>query len=398
MYILLGVMLLLLFYAARLAEKNGSRIDVLVTSLAEHLRADNKIATQKDTLGYEWHEDGWPQVYSDDLLPGRMSDFENPAPYYYSDVYSESLLAAEYHGAVTAFEKKAFLKRIQRTGISVPLAIADEAFSDADPAVRIYAASHLDLVYKDYTGGDWKNPPTLREFETTLLNDPDPVVQAARFSNPSNVGWPWTHDGSWKCSGPHDFWQKTFAKMSQLERLAAVRNPQLKDKFLIALMEAEPATLNMNRQEHVELICAAAVNPRIVEGSRRTGRDAWGTWGDWNTPFKEYGQMWRIAVDRWLKTAVPYRVLQFIQTTPDVKLEVYNRLPEEKFASLRQRILKGCDRKDAEVLKLGWGDPDEECRRIARTRTGPYLKWLGVNPKKIQIRQYASEKEEVGVS
>jgi hypothetical protein len=397
-YIFVGVIVLLLLYTARLAERNGARINVLAKSLDERFQTNSKVLGQDGVLGYEWHEDGWPQVYSDDLLPQRDSDFENPAPYYFQDAYSEGLLSAEYKGAVTALEKKNFLKRILRTGVSVPLAIADEAFNDKDAAVRIYAASHLELVYKDYTGSNWENPPILRDFVPVIANDPDPVVRAARFTNPSHVWWPWTHVGSW-ILGPHDFWQKTIAEMSQVERLAAMRNPQLTHHFLVALMEEKSDTLNMSTQEHVALICAAAMNPRIVDGSRRTGRDSWRAFDDYNPPFKEYGKMWRLAVDRWLETAVPYRVLKYVQTTPEVKLEVFRRLSEQKHAHLRQEILKSCEpMKDKEILKLGWSDPDEECRGIARKRTGPYVKWLEVKPEKIRIRHYSSEKEEVEVS
>ena len=107
----------------------------------------------------------------------RVFRFENPSPYALEDEYSGSLLIAEYKAALTAAEKKAFLKRMLKTGVSVPLAIAEEAFTDRGPAVRIYAASHLYPVYKEY---DWTSeepfwdtkPKILKDFEAELANDP----------------------------------------------------------------------------------------------------------------------------------------------------------------------------------------------------------------------------------
>ncbi len=401
MYVLLGVIIVLLFYIARIVEKNGSRIDAVAKSVEKDLQSEKRVSTHNAVLGYEWHEDGWPSVREEE---DSEFSFENPSPYALEDEYCGSLLIAEYKAALTAAEKKAFLKRMLKTGVSVPLAIAEEAFADRDPAVRIYAASHLDTVYKEY---DWtseepfwdKTPKILKDFEAELASDPDPVVRAALFSNPN-------YPGQWaQLVWPIDEgWQEGFSKMSQLERLAAMRNPRLYRCFVVALMREKPENLRMNFQEHVALIWAAAANPHIVEGSRRTGRDHWKVYGGYNPPFEEYEQMWRLAVDRWLmdsgvdSQAVPAQVFRYVQTTPNVKLEMYRRLPEEKYSRLRRNVLESCEpMKDREILKLGWSDPDEECREIACKRTGPYVKWIGVKPEKIRPRQYSTEEEKVGV-
>jgi hypothetical protein len=47
--------------------------------------------------------------------------------------------------------------------------------------------------------------------------------------------------------------------------------------------------------------------------------------------------------------------------------------------SLRRRVLESCEPiKDKEVLRLGWQDPDEECREIAEKRTGALRSWVRV--------------------
>jgi hypothetical protein len=136
------------------------------------------------------------------------------------------------------------------------------------------------------------------------------------------------------------------------------------------------------------MICASAENPWIVDSSRATGRDFWVVDGDANPPFKEYGEMWRLALDRWKSfPTVGYHIYKYVQTTPEIKLEIYTRLLKEddpngatkRATFLRQTLLESCGPiKDKDVLKLGWDDPDKECREAARKQVGKYVSWVGV--------------------
>lgn len=379
MYFLVFAILLISLYSVWLAGKNRTQLDALENWLRERRQDNGRHVKTRDTLGYEWDEDGWPYDTAND--DERERPFENPTPFYLSDAYGQGLLTAEYRGAVGAFEKKALLKRMLRTGASVPLAAAEEAFNDKDVSVRIYAASHMNLVYEDYAG-DWENPRLLRDFGEVASQDPDPFVRAALLSNP-HVQHVW------------NFWNpgagcgKALSSLTQLERLAAMRNPKLNPQFIVGLMEEEPESLNTTVQEHIDVISVAVTNPRTVEESRKTGRDYWkGLSGDCYPPCDEYRRMWLLAVSHWLKEsgwgsqAVPNLVFQYVQTTPETKLEIYKRLSEKNHSDLRRTILQSCNRPmdEKEVLKLGWSDSDEECRNLARERIGPHAKWVGVKP------------------
>jgi hypothetical protein len=183
-------------------------------------------------------------------------------------------------------------------------------------------------------------------------------------------------------------WKERFQEMSQIERLGLMRNPELSMNYVVALLETASEDLNVTREEHVAVLWAAAVNPSLVNGSRRTGRETW-TGGDMaNPPFKEYGRMWELCLDRWLdQQLVPYLFFKYIQTTPEVKLAAYNRLLEKRegsdYTSLREEVIRSCHPFiDERVLKLAWVDPEEKCRKIARERVGEFTEILGIKQRK----------------
>jgi hypothetical protein len=82
--------------------------------------------------------------------------------------------------------------------------------------------------------------------------------------------------------------------------------------------------------------------------------------------------------------SVPFRFFRYIQTTPEVKLAVYNRLLEKRDGSdhdwLRNEVIKSCDPfEDPAVLRAAWNDPDEKCKKAARERVGSFTSFVGVN-------------------
>jgi len=98
--------------------------------------------------------------------------------------------------------------------------------------------------------------------------------------------------------------------------------------------------------------------------------------------------MWKLAVDKWIdKPPVPFVFIRYIQTTPEVKLQTYNRLLGKQEADnlkrLRQEVIRSCDPFiDTYILKAAWDDPDEECRRIAQERVGTSTDFVGVKARK----------------
>jgi hypothetical protein len=187
-------------------------------------------------LPYEWFDSEWPAIASDDDL--KVSPpFENPRPHSLGDDYSTALLVSEYNGAAAPNEKKDFLRRMRRTS-SIPWEIAEMAFTDGS-SVRMWAAAHLDLIHKDYTGWTFQSgvePKVICDFEEILSRDADPAVRAALFSNPNcSRKNPYTSYGA-----PADGWQRHFSSLLPLERLALMRNSDIRENFLLCSSVWEP--------------------------------------------------------------------------------------------------------------------------------------------------------------
>jgi hypothetical protein len=142
----------------------------------------------------------------------------------------------------------------------------------------------------------------------------------------------------------------------------------------------------MTRKDHAKVLFAAATNQRIVWSSRHHGRVGWISGDEGNPPFEEFGEMWKVSLDKWMDMpSVPYVFIRYVQTTPQVKLATYERLlkasPEIKPQDFRKVLIEGCDPvTDSKVLKLAWDDPDKDCKEAARERVGSYATWVGVKP------------------
>lgn len=220
----------------------------------------------------------------------------------------------------------------------------DLIYADGSAYVRAWAAAHLHLDFKDYNYTDPENPREIRNYEPSLLKDPDPLVRGAVWSNPECKRLPWGLDGI----DLSDDWKARFRSMGPLERLGLMRNPDLPASYVLALLEAPSEELGISRDEHVRILMTAAVNPDLVGKNRWTGRGSWvGEFGDGFPACEEYGRMWELSLKRWLNEPVVYQFISYIQTTPDVKLAAYNRLLEkhngEDRKSLRWGVIRSCD-------------------------------------------------------
>ena len=193
--------------------------------------------------------------------------------------------------------------------------LLDKIYGDENEYVRAWSAGHLGTDFKDRT--DYKNPREIRNYEPALLQDPAPIVRAALWSNPKCNRLPWS------LIRISEGWKKQVQSISQLERLGLMRNPELSMHYVVALLETPSAELNMNRAEHAEVLCAAAVNPKMIGRSRTTGRQGWrGFDGDGYPPFEEFGKMWKLSTEKWMDESilgvksggVPYFFLAYIQT------------------------------------------------------------------------------------
>jgi hypothetical protein len=359
---------------AAIAKDQTAIVEYLQTELKE-IKAAQKIPVKP--LAYGWFDDGFPADPSREEERGRL---ENPEPHKGSDEYMTQAFIAEYKATPNAHQRKEYLRHLWTAGTWMTGDFLDTIYADASEYVRAWAAGHLSVDFKDYS--DWQHPVEIRNYEPLLLADPSPIVRAAYWSNPNCRRLPWSL--IWIA----ETWKEHFEGLTQLERLGLMRNPQLSMKYVVALMETPSEELKINQKEHIELLTAAGQNPKLINGSRHTGRGVWAVEGDANSPFEEYGQMWRLALDKWIdKPPVPFVFIKYIQTTPEVKLETYNRLLEKREANnlkwLRQEVIRSCDPfDDKNILKAAWDDPDEECKKIAQERVGVLTGYVGVKARK----------------
>jgi hypothetical protein len=360
------------------------RINTIFSALSGRLEAlGNELKELKDRpekpepspLPADWLKESWGGV------PSREEErqpLENPNPLANPDAFTEARMVVELEGRPDPADRANFLTALQRAGAYFPVKLEDLIFKDKSPKVRVWAAANLRMVHKDYT--DFENPVVIANYEARIKADPEPLVRASVWLNPNNEHLPWSF------LRPTEDWKERLAGMTQLERLALMRNSDLSFRFILALLEEPTASLGMTRKEHADMLFAAATNIRIVWSSRHHGRDAWLSGDEGNPPFEEFGEMWKVSLDKWMDIpTVPYVFIRYVQTTPEAKLATYERLlkasQDIKPQHFRKFIIDGCDPvTDSKVLKRAWDDPDKDCKEAARERVGSFATWLGVKP------------------
>ena len=330
-----------------------------------------------EQFAYGWYDEGWPIAKCDEE---DRAPLENPKPQRSPDDYATKMYILEYKSMQDANLRKKFLRKLRDEAVWMEPELLDVIYADENAFIRAWAASHLETDYTDYT--DDKNPRKVRDYEPALLQDPETIVRAALWSNPRCNRLPWD------MISVSEGWKDLLRSISQIERLGLMRNPELEMRFILALLETPSDELTMNRKEHAQVLCAAAVNPSLIRDSRFTGRKGWIGGGEGNPPFKEFGQMWTLCLDKWTdELLVPFLFFKYIQTTPEVKLAVYTRLLEkvgdQERKWLRAEVIRSCDPlDDTPVLKMAWDDPDEKCREIARERIGRFTGFVGIQKTK----------------
>lgn len=344
-------------------------------TVIESIQAEFKLAQERSRKqsAYGWYDEGWPVAKCDEE---DRAPLENPTLQRSPDDYATQMYILEYKSMRDAHQRKEFLRQLRDEAVWMKPELLDVIYGDESDFVRAWAASHLYTEYTDYT--DSENPREVRNYEPILLRDSEPLVRAALWSNPKCKRLPW---GLVHLS---EGWKEHIRGISQLERLGLMRNPELGMQYVVALLETPSNELGIARKEHAEVLCAAAVNPNLIRDSRFCGRKGWIGGGEGNPPFKEFGTMWTLCLEKWMdEYLVPFLFFTYVQTTPEIKLAVYTRLLEkaenQEYKWLRVEVIRSCDPfDDGPVLKKAWNDPDEKCRETARERVGSFTKWVGV--------------------
>jgi hypothetical protein len=315
------------------------------------------------------------------------------------DAYAIALLRAETVVSADARETRRFLEQAYHTlGAYLPDAVCDVIVKHPDALVRAWAASHIDLVRKDYSEVGHSTyasymeanakAPITRDYRILLQGDSDPFVRASLLSNPE--------DGErlFGCGGTTQNWKHGLAALSQIERLAMVKSPDLNVDLILAIMKKSPSELNMEESEYTEIVSVAVLNPNLIERSRRQGRSWYLTCGDGNPPMEEFAEMWELAATTWLKkNPVPYRIFSFIQTKASVKLDIYRRLGGKENEIFREAIVSGCEPcEDRELLKLSLNDERDSIKDAAYERCGDYLSYV----RKCRVKTSSAATKRIG--
>jgi hypothetical protein len=108
-----------------------------------------------------------------------------------------------------------------------------------------------------------------------------------------------------------------------------------------------------------------------------------------------------LCLDKWIYTLVPECFFKHIQTTPEIKKAIYQRLLEKQddryFKNLRVDVILSCDPLiDGPVLKMAWNDPDQDCREIAKQQIGVFGDFVGVEGEKCRWKPSVTARGSLG--
>lgn len=181
------ILLVLIYVAHNIAAlvKSQAKIAASLEAKLGEIQAAQKLPSA--SLAYGWFDDGWPAAKSDEE---ERAPLENPTPHHSPDDYATQMYITEYRSIPSAYQRKKFLLQLFRQGVWMTPELLDIIYTDENAYVRAWAAGHLSTDFKDYT--DYQNPHEIRNYEPALLQDLEPIVRAALWSNPGCNKLPWS--------------------------------------------------------------------------------------------------------------------------------------------------------------------------------------------------------------
>lgn len=234
-----------------------------------------------------------------------------------------------------------------------PFEIAALAVEDSHVEVRQWIARHS--KYLDYNLGiEEKNPD--RNLEDRLKNDPDPFVRACLRENPTaymRIGSDWTEH---------------FSEANHMERLALVRNPEVREELIEKIFNYEDRELGISSKEREELVYAFLTNKEaIAEAEETLGSRISDLPHEWDVGLN-LGTLWELA-SKWpngtkLKARFKSVVYRYLPADDETKARIYNSCNDPVW---RLEILRNCSETDTKTIKVALQDGDKDCRRRAES-------------------------------
>ena len=136
---------------------------------------------------------------------------------------------------------------------------------------------------------------------------------------------------SWRFLTLKDTWKAELFRTPDvhLERLGLMRKPSFWKTTSSHCSRTPTEELGITRDEHVNMMIAAATNLDLIGSSRWHGRAPFKGY-DWSEPSEQFGQMWDACLTLWADhPRVAYFFFRYIQTVPEKKLAVYRSLWEQ---------------------------------------------------------------------
>ena len=259
------------------------------------------------------------------------------------DVYDVEKLKHRYE-LLGPKDRTEFLNQLEEER-GVPFEVADMAVRDPSVAVRSWAASNLALDYRD------------RNLFTVVEADADSFVRASLYENQL-----------------FEF-EKRFAKLSQLEKLAVMRRLNLSATFVRTVFDPKDATLGISLEERRQLanafLCSRA-DPKLAANLDKSYHAAeskvCAPLDHANTAGGDLSNLWPMALDWPDGWGIPTLVFKLINADDDTMASTYRQCerPEWRYAMLtnqhhyEQWHVTHCD-----VLRLAVEDSDPAVRSRA---------------------------------
>ena len=267
------------------------------------------------------------------------------------DAYQTAKLQQKFVELVTAQERIDFMEQLDQTG--VPFEVAEAAVGDPSSGVRSWAAANLELDYRMYIEHEEPSVrPSQGERESMAFEqridallgrpryrfpdrnlfavveaDPDPLVRASL------------------CETSHSLEEK-LAGLNQLQKLAAMRRPNLSSAIVAKVFDPNDTTLNISLEERWELATAFLSKRADSKLARNLHKSYHEHEFRWNGPLfmadtvgGELSNLWPMALDWPDGWGIPTLVFKLINADDDTMASTYRQCerPEWRYAMLNNQ-------------------------------------------------------------
>ena len=295
--------------------------------------------------------------------------------YTFLDDYILAELIREYE-ASDSRGRIQLLERLYQDGAIPPFEIARMAMIDSSAQVRHWIAKcgrHFDYRVNRIPENDNDRENSERNLAELFEKENDPFIKACLRENP--------HFFDALTRIPD--WKEFFSKLTHLERLAAVRNPNLDKEIIEAILDPDDRHLTLSTAQREELGRAIFTNSKFIADTNMETEDFRDGY-IWYLNDKHRSTLWKLAAKWPPDSAIPWLIYRFIGAEDETRAQAFRSC---NVSSHRVAMLEGCDRTRGEAIELGLVDSDADCRRIAHKKKSYFT------PEKLELIVRGDDKD-----